>query len=57
MSIYRQAADSMTNTVAGTTLGLTVMGVPLETWASILACIWFIVQIVFKIVDHINKKE
>jgi len=56
MSIYRQAADQVTNSVAGTTIGLTVMGVPLETWASILACAWFIVQIVFKILDHFKKE-
>lgn len=56
MSIYRQVSESATNTLAGTTLGLTFLGVPIETWASILACAWFIVQIVFKVLDYFKKE-
>jgi len=44
-SPVRQAAEQASNVVAGTTLGVTFLGITVQDWASILAAVWLIWQL------------
>jgi hypothetical protein len=45
MSTVRNVSEQATTAVAGTTLGMQVLGISIQDWASILAVVWLIWQL------------
>lgn len=53
----RPVMEQTSNALAVGTVGFTVLGIPIQDWAALLAAVWILLQMGWWIYTKIKKKE